>query len=160
MYLQRFVDYNYIWFLSKNLCFIFLSLIVHFFLSLVWILEKLNTCFKVNWKCEHLRCLICGVTSVCIDFWTQSYQIFRWFVENLKNAQTKLLAWLAAKQWAGWNKIWPKRKAVLKKKYNTRLFTIFPQFLATFQIFSVYANCWADFKHFSRIQKAVRRLSV
>ena len=40
----------------------------------------------------------------------------RWFAETLKNAQTKLLAWLAAKEWARWNKIRPKRKEDLPVK--------------------------------------------
>ena len=75
----------------------------------------LSTCFNVNWKCEQWSYVIYGVTRVRIDFWTQGYEIGD-SQRPWKNAQTKLLAWLAAKEWARWNKIRPKRKEDLPVK--------------------------------------------
>ena len=123
----------------------------------------LNTCFNVNWKCEQWSYVIYGVTRVRTDLWTQGYEIGD-SQRQKKNAQTKLLAWLAAKEWARWNKIWPKRKENLPvkapvaalKKYNTiTIFTIFPDLFSTLETFSMAVNCWSDFEPFSRIQKAV-----
>ena len=48
--------------------------------------------------------------------------------------------------------------ALKKRKKNSRLFIIFPEFISISKLFPDLDNCWANFKTFSKIQDSARTL--